>query len=145
MVIRGSSTLFAAHYFRKSGGGISSARKIASLCEFFPESHRMGMGRATPRRGPRRPGSYRSGHDQFRHPGSGNCNEASPKFSRCPGKIEEWDDWCNENPGLGIRHQRSAAAQFPIRDEPPFDLQWGRSAIALVDFAGRLSDLTAWK
>jgi mannonate dehydratase len=32
----------------------------------------------------------------------------------------------NEKPGLGIDIDETLAAKYPIRDDPPFDLQWGR-------------------
>ena len=34
--------------------------------------------------------------------------------------------WCNEKPGLGIDIDEKLAAKYPIRDDPPFDLHWGR-------------------
>ena len=34
--------------------------------------------------------------------------------------------WCNEKPGLGIDLNETLAAQYPIRDDPPFDMNWGR-------------------
>jgi len=32
----------------------------------------------------------------------------------------------NDRPGLGIDFREDLAAKYPIRDDPPFDLNWGR-------------------
>jgi mannonate dehydratase len=32
----------------------------------------------------------------------------------------------NDRPGLGIDIDEKLAARHPVRDDPPFDLQWGR-------------------
>ena len=31
----------------------------------------------------------------------------------------------NDKPGLGIDLDEKLAAKFPIKDDPPFDMQWG--------------------
>ena len=45
-------------------------------------------------------------------------------FPGCP-EIRGGMLCCNEKPGLDIGE--GLAAKYPIRDNPPFDLQWGRS------------------
>jgi len=53
-------------------------------------------------------------------------NDASREvFPGCP-EIKNGMYICNEKVGLGIDLNEEAAAKYPIRDEPPFDLSWGR-------------------
>ena len=34
--------------------------------------------------------------------------------------------WANDKPGLGVDLNEELAAKFPVSDDPPFDLDWGR-------------------
>ena len=34
--------------------------------------------------------------------------------------------WVNDAPGLGIDLNEKLAAKYPITDDPPFDMFWGR-------------------
>jgi mannonate dehydratase len=107
-------------------GGISAARKIAALCDFYRvRTAWHGPGDTSP-----------VGHAAHVHldlatwnfgiqefPG---FNDASREvFPGCP-EIRDGMLWCNEKPGLGIDVDEKLAAKYPIRDEPPFDLSWGR-------------------
>jgi mannonate dehydratase len=107
-------------------GGISAARKIAALCEFFRvRTAWHGPGDTSP-----------VGHAAHVHLDLATWNfgiQECPVFSDAlrevfPGTPELRDGmlWCNEKPGLGIDLDEKLAAKYPIRDEPPFDLHWGR-------------------
>jgi mannonate dehydratase len=107
-------------------GGISMARKIAALCEFFRvRTAWHGPGDTSP-----------VGHAAHVHLDLATWNfgiQECPVFSEplrevFPGTPELRDGmlWCNEKPGLGIDLDESLAAKYPIRDDPPFDLHWGR-------------------
>jgi mannonate dehydratase len=107
-------------------GGISSARKIAALCDFFRvRTAWHGPGDTSP-----------VGHAAHVHLDLSTWNfgiqEASTfspalqeVFPGCP-EIRNGMMFGNEKPGLGIDVDEKLAAKYPIRDDPPFDLQWGR-------------------
>src|SRR5678815_1940826 len=107
-------------------GGISVARKIAALCDFFRvRTAWHGPGDTSP-----------VGHAAHVHLDLATWNfgiQEAMVFSDAlrevfPGAPEIRDGmlWCNEKPGLGIDLDEKLAAKYPIRDDPPFDLQWGR-------------------
>jgi mannonate dehydratase len=107
-------------------GGISAARKIAALCEFFRvRTAWHGPGDTSP-----------VGHAAHVHLDLATSNfgiQECPNFSDAlrevfPGTPEVRNGmmWCNERPGLGIDVDEKLAAKYPIRDDPPFDLHWGR-------------------
>ncbi len=107
-------------------GGISAARKIAALCDFFRvRTAWHGPGDTSP-----------VGHAAHVHLDLATWNfgiQEAMVFSDAlrevfPGapEIRKGMLWCNEKPGLGIDIDESLAAKYPIRDDPPFDLQWGR-------------------
>jgi mannonate dehydratase len=107
-------------------GGISPARKIAALCDF----HRVrtawhGPGDTSP-----------VGHAANMHVDLSTWNfgiqeatlfnDASKEvFPGCP-EFKDGMMWSNEKPGLGIDLNEVAAAKYPIRDDPPFDMHWGK-------------------
>jgi mannonate dehydratase len=107
-------------------GGISAARKIAALCDFFRvRTAWHGPGDTSP-----------VGHAAHVHLDLATWNfgiqEASvfsdalrEVFPGCP-ELRDGMLWCNEKPGLGIDIDEALAAKYPIRDDPPFDLNWGR-------------------
>jgi mannonate dehydratase len=107
-------------------GGISAARKIAALCEFFRVR--------TAWHGPTDTSPV--GHAAHVHLDLSTWNfgiQECPTFPDAlrevfPGTPEVRDGmmWCNEKPGLGIDVDEKLAAKYPIRDDPPFDLHWGR-------------------
>ena len=45
-------------------------------------------------------------------------------FPGCP-TLKDGYYHVTDKPGLGIDIDEAAAAQFPINDDPPFDLSWG--------------------
>jgi len=107
-------------------GGISAARKIAAMCEFYRvRTAWHGPGDTSP-----------VGHAAHVHLdlttsnfGIQECPNFSPALREVfPGTPEVRDGmmWCNEKPGLGIDVDDRLAAKYPIRDDPPVDLHWGR-------------------
>jgi mannonate dehydratase len=107
-------------------GGISAARKIAALCDFFRvRTAWHGPGDTSP-----------VGHAAHVHLDLATWNfgiQEYPNFSDAlrevfPGTPELRNGMmvCNEKPGLGIDVDEKLAAKYPIRDDPPFDLNWGR-------------------
>src|SRR5947209_5747200 len=107
-------------------GGISAARKIAALGEFYRVR--------TAWHGPSDTSPV--GHAAHVHLDLATWNfgiQECPNFTDSlrevfPGTPEVRDGmmWCNEKPGLGIDVDEKLAAKYPIRDDPPFDLNWGR-------------------
>lgn len=107
-------------------GGISAARKIAAFCEFYRVR--------TAWHGP--PDTSPVGHAAHLHLDLATWNfgiQEFPGFNQAllevfPGTPEIRNGMMvpNERPGLGIEVDEKAAARHPIRDDPPFDLQWGR-------------------
>ncbi|MBU6399901.1 MAG: starvation-sensing protein RspA [Verrucomicrobia bacterium] len=107
-------------------GGISAARKIAALCDFFRvRTAWHGPGDTSP-----------VGHAAHVHLDLATWNfgiQEAVLFNDAtrevfPGAPEIRDGmlWCNEKPGLGIDIDEAKAARYPIRDQPPFDFGWGR-------------------
>jgi mannonate dehydratase len=107
-------------------GGVSAARKIAALCDFFRiRTAWHGPGDTSP-----------VGHAAHVHLDLATWNFGIQEgfvFSDAlrevfPGAPELRDGmlWGNEKPGLGIDLNEELAARYPIRDDPPFDLHWGR-------------------
>jgi mannonate dehydratase len=45
-------------------------------------------------------------------------------FPGCP-ELRDGYYYANDKPGLGIDIDEQLAARFPIRDDPPFDMDWG--------------------
>jgi len=107
-------------------GGISAARKIAALCEYFRvRTAWHGPGDTSP-----------VGHAAHVHLDLATSNfgiQEAPGFNDalkevfpgCP-ELKNGMLWSNEKPGLGIDINEELAAKYPIRDDPPFDLGWGR-------------------
>lgn len=107
-------------------GGITAARKIAALCDFFRvRTAWHGPGDTSP-----------VGHAAHVHLDLSTWNfgiQECPVFGDAlrevfPGtpEVREGMMWCNEKPGLGIDIDEKLAAKYPINDDPPFDLHWGR-------------------
>jgi mannonate dehydratase len=107
-------------------GGVTTAMKIAHLCDFFRvRTAWHGPGDTSP-----------VGHAANCHIGLATWNfgiQESIVFTDAarevfPGSPEVRDGmfWVNEAPGLGVDLDEAAAARYPIRDDPPFDFDWGR-------------------
>jgi mannonate dehydratase len=106
-------------------GGLSMARKVASLCEFFSvRTAWHGPGDVSP-----------VGHAANVHLGLACHNFGIQEardftqaeqdvFPGCP-QLKDGYYWANDQPGLGIDLDEKLAAKFPIKDEPPFDMRWG--------------------
>ncbi len=107
-------------------GGVSAARKIAALCDFFRvRTAWHGPGDTSP-----------VGHAAQVHLNLATWNfgiqectlfndTVKEVFPGTP-EVKNGLMLCNEQPGLGIDLDEKLAAKFPVKDEPPFDLQWGR-------------------
>ncbi len=106
-------------------GGLTMARKVAALCEFFAvRTAWHGPGDVSP------VGHAANVHLDLATPNFGI--QESREFTQAerdmfPGCPELRDGYyhANERPGLGIDLNEELARKFPITDEPPFDYAWG--------------------
>ncbi len=107
-------------------GGISVARKLAALCDFFRvRTAWHGPGDLTP-----------IGHAANLHVdmstwnfGIQECvafNEATREVFPGAPEIKDGVVTLSDRPGIGVDFDEKLAAKYPIRDDPPFDLKWGR-------------------
>ncbi|MCA9128298.1 MAG: bifunctional D-altronate/D-mannonate dehydratase [Planctomycetales bacterium] len=106
-------------------GGLTPARKLAALCEYFavrtawhgpgdvsPVGHaaNVHLDIATPNFGIQEARSFSSAEQDV--------------FPGCP-ELRDGYYWLSDQPGLGIDLDERLAARFPIEDDPPFDMNWG--------------------
>jgi mannonate dehydratase len=106
-------------------GGLTMARKVATLCEFFAvRTAWHGPGDVSP------VGHAANVHLDLAVPNFG-IQEArvftqaeQDVFPGCP-VLKDGYYWANDKPGLGIDLDEQLAAKFPISDDPPFDFRWG--------------------
>jgi mannonate dehydratase len=106
-------------------GGLTPARKVAALCEFFgvrtawhgpgdvsPVGHacNVHLDLATPNFGVQEARAFKP--------------EEEDVFPGCP-TLKNGYFHVTDKPGLGIDLDEKLAAKFPITDDPPFDLRWG--------------------
>jgi mannonate dehydratase len=106
-------------------GGLSMARKVAALCEFFGvRTAWHGPGDVSP-----------VGHAANVHLGLACHNfgiQEAREFTQaeqdvfpgCP-ELKDGYYFANDKPGLGIDLDEKLAAKFPIKDDPSFDMEWG--------------------
>jgi mannonate dehydratase len=106
-------------------GGLSMARKVAALCEFF------GVRTAWHGPGDCSPVAHAAGlalelasHNFGIHEGYVFPAETREVFPGCP-EIKDGYMYANEAPGLGIDIDEKLAAKFPFPDSPAFDHRWG--------------------
>lgn len=106
-------------------GGLSQARKMAAMCEFFGvRTAWHGPGDVSP------VGHAANVHldltvNNFGIQEARDFNQAERDvFPGCP-ELRDGYYWANDRPGLGIELNEKLAARFPIRDDPSFDLFWG--------------------
>src|SRR5262245_57322321 len=106
-------------------GGLSPARKMAAMCEFFAvRTAWHGPGDVSP------VGHAANVHLDLAIPNFGiqearEFNQSEQDvFPGCP-TLKDGYYWANDKPGLGIDLDEKLAATFPIRDDPPFDYSWG--------------------
>ena len=106
-------------------GGLSMARKVAALCEFFgvktawhgpsdcsPVGHAAGLALEL--------ASFNFGiHEAGIFP-----PETRAVFPGCP-ETKDGYLYANETPGLGIDIDEKLAAKYPFPDTPTFDHRWG--------------------
>ncbi len=106
-------------------GGLTPARKVAAVCEFFAvRTAWHGPGDLSP------VGHAANVHLDLAVPNFGvqegrEFTQAErDMFPGCP-EIADGMFTLNDRPGLGVDVDEQLAAKFPIKDDPPFDLQWG--------------------
>lgn len=106
-------------------GGLTKARKMAAMCEFFAvRTAWHGPGDVSP------VGHAANVHLDMAIPNFGIqearkfTQEEQDVFPGCP-ELREGYYWTNDKPGLGIDLDEQLAAKFPIKDDPPFDMMWG--------------------
>jgi mannonate dehydratase len=106
-------------------GGLTMARKVATLCEFFSvRTAWHGPGDVSP------VGHAANVHLDLATPNFGiqearNFTQAEQDvFPGCP-ELKDGYYWINDRPGLGIDLDEALAAKFPVRDDPSFDMDWG--------------------
>jgi mannonate dehydratase len=108
-------------------GGLTPARKVAALCEFFAvRTAWHGPGDVSP------VGHAANVHLDMATPNFG-IQEAKEftqaeqdVFPGCP-ELKDGYYWLSDRAGLGIDLDEKLAAKFPITDDPPFDMHWGNT------------------
>jgi mannonate dehydratase len=106
-------------------GGLTMARKIAALCEFFGvRTAWHGPGDVSP------VGHAANVHLDLACPNFGIQEARSftqaeqDVFPGCP-ELKNGYYHANDRPGWGIDLNEKLAARFPIKDDPSFDMFWG--------------------
>jgi mannonate dehydratase len=106
-------------------GGLTAARKVATLCEWFGvRTAWHGPGDVSP------VGHAANVHLDLAIPNFGiqesrDFTQAEQDcFPGCP-ELRNGYFHATDRPGLGIDLDEQVAARFPITDDPPFDLRWG--------------------
>lgn len=106
-------------------GGLTMARKVAALCEFFGvRTAWHGPGDVSP------VGHAANVHLDLAVPnfgiqeGRAFTQAEKDVFPGCP-ELKDGYFWANDRPGLGIDLDEKLAAKFPVTDDPPFDFRWG--------------------
>lgn len=107
-------------------GGLTMARKVAALCEFFAvRTAWHGPGDVSP------VGHAANVHLDLATPNFGvqegrEFTQAERDvFPGCP-ELKDGYFHATDKPGLGIDLDEKLAARFPIQDDPPFDMRWGQ-------------------
>jgi mannonate dehydratase len=107
-------------------GGLSPARKVAALSEFFGvRTAWHGPGDASPLAHAAQLALELASYNFGVHEGGAFPKETKEVFVGCP-EIKNGYMLAQERPGLGIEVDEKLAARFPIPDGPPnFDYSWG--------------------
>ena len=107
-------------------GGLSPARKVAALSEFFGvRTAWHGPGDASPIAHATQLALELASYNFGIHEGSGFPNETQEVFVGCP-EVKNGYMVAQEKPGHGIEVNEELAAKFPIPAGPPnFDYSWG--------------------
>ena len=107
-------------------GGLSPARKVAALSEFFGvRTAWHGPGDASPLAHAAQLALELASYNFGVHEGGGFPKETQEVFVGCP-EVKNGYMLAQERPGLGIEVDEKLAAKFPIPAGPPnFDYSWG--------------------
>jgi mannonate dehydratase len=107
-------------------GGLSPARKVQALCEFFGvRTAWHGPGDASPLAHAAQLALELASYNFGVHEGSGFPDATRDLFVGCP-EVKNGAMFAREQPGLGITIDEKVAAKFPIPSGPPnFDYSWG--------------------
>lgn len=107
-------------------GGLSPARKVAALSEFFGvRTAWHGPGDASPVAHAAQLALELASYNFGVHEGGGFPKETQEVFVGCP-EVKNGYMLAQEKPGLGIAVDEKLAAKFPIPPGPPnFDYSWG--------------------
>jgi mannonate dehydratase len=107
-------------------GGLSPARKVGTLCEFFGvRTAWHGPGDASPLSHAAQLALELSSYNFGVHEGGGFPAQTAEVFAGCP-EVKNGYMLASEKPGLGIDFNEALAAKFPIPAGPPnFDYSWG--------------------
>src|SRR5688572_283001 len=107
-------------------GGLSPARKVAALCEFFGvRTAWHGPGDASPLAHAAQLALELASYNFGVHEGGGFPAETREVFVGCP-EVQNGYMLAQEKPGLGIDVDEKVAAKFPFPAGPPnFDYSWG--------------------
>jgi mannonate dehydratase len=107
-------------------GGLSPARKVAALCEYFGvRTAWHGPGDASPLAHAAQLALELTNYNFGVHEGSGFQADTQAVFVGCP-EVKDGYMLASEKPGLGIEVDETAAAKFPFPAGPPnFDYSWG--------------------
>jgi mannonate dehydratase len=107
-------------------GGLSPARKVAALCEYFGvRTAWHGPGDASPLAHAAQLALELTNYNFGVHEGGSFPAETREVFVGCP-EIKNGYLMAQEKPGLGIEVDEKVAAKFPIPAGPPnFDYSWG--------------------
>jgi mannonate dehydratase len=107
-------------------GGLSPARKVAALSEFFGvRTAWHGPGDASPVAHAAQLALELASYNFGVHEGGGFPKETQEVFVGCP-EVKNGYMLAQEKPGLGIEVDEKLAAKFPVPPGPPnFDYSWG--------------------
>jgi mannonate dehydratase len=107
-------------------GGVSPARKVAALSEFFGvRTAWHGPGDASPIAHAAQLAIELTSYNFGVHEGGGFPHETQDVFVGCP-EVKNGYMLAQEKPGLGIEVDEKVAAKFPFSPGPPnFDYSWG--------------------
>jgi mannonate dehydratase len=107
-------------------GGISVAKKLANFCDFYRvRTAWHGPGDVSPVGHAANYhvdfSTWNFGIQEYSHP-----NDATQEVFPGAPLVEDGTVRLNDKPGLGVDVNEALAAKYPIRDNPPFDLNWGQ-------------------
>jgi mannonate dehydratase len=109
-------------------GGLSPARKVAALCEYFGvRTAWHGPGDASPLAHAAQLALELNSYNFGVHEGASFGSEAQAVFVGCP-TFKDGRMMAEERPGLGMEVDEKAAARFPYPPGPAnFDYSWGNT------------------